>query len=141
MFRINVGERGGPLAAHVPPNVLKKLAKRSRSPRPRSTPPKFQRAAGGDALLERLPRHLSTQLFARDGYNVVRELLALLRTSRTLRDAVGTKPSTMIRDVLPVLRCWRNYVFPRKAPARARVNSWSSSPLKRASRNRPIMFL
>ena len=61
-------------------------------------------ATGGTSKLETLPTELRTQLFAYDGYNLIRELISLLSASRTCRDTVGAGPRTMITSVLPALR-------------------------------------
>mmetsp|Transcript_27985 Transcript_27985/g.83871 ORF Transcript_27985/g.83871 Transcript_27985/m.83871 type:complete len:142 (-) Transcript_27985:10-435(-) len=134
-----VGDRSGaPLAALVPRQVKQKLDGRQVKSRPAPSPAPAG-PPGGTSALETLPADLRVQLFAFDGWNLVRELLALARVSRTLKDAVGDGPREAVARVLPALRGWRNSVFPHKAPPRARVNSFSRSPAKRKARNRPIM--
>ena len=143
MSRFWVGDKPGAdtLAALVPETVQRKLETRRRSRSPRKEPPKKPSGPpGGTSKLETLPTELRTQLFAYDGYNLIRELVSLLSASRTCRDTVGAGPRAMITSVLPALRAWRNRVFPHRAPPRHRVNSWNRSPVKRRARNSmPIM--
>jgi hypothetical protein len=112
------------LAALVPNSVQRKLDTRRRSRSPRKAPPKKPSGPpGGTSQLETLPTELRTQLFAYEGFNLIRELTSLLSASKTMQDTVGTGPRTMIRSVLPALRAWRNRVFPHRAPTRPRVAS------------------
>ena len=93
MSRFWVGDKPGAdtLAALVPETVQRKLETRRRSRSPRKEPPKKPAGPpGGTSKLETLPTELRTQLFAYDGYNLIRELLCLLRSSRTMRDTVGS---------------------------------------------------
>ena len=118
MSRFWVGEQpSADLAALVPQHVQRKLDTRRRARSPRPAPPKKPAGPpGGTSRLETLPTELRTQLFAYDGYNLIRELVSLLTASRTCRDTVGAGPRTMITSVLPALRVWRNRVFPHRAP-------------------------
>ena len=111
-------------ARHAPPLAARRAKSRPRSPPARrAAPPK----------LETLPTELRTQLFAYDGYNLIRELISFLTASRTCRDTAGAGPRTMITSVLPALRAWRNRVFPTARRRGTRVNSWNRSPMKRAA--------
>jgi len=134
-----------PLAAVIPRRIVRRLDERlsmrataaeaaSSAPSPEPAGP-----AGGGSVLERLPPDVVGHFFSRDGYNLTRELLAL-RVSKTLREAVGQRPLDMIHSTLPMLRTWRDAVFPPPPPPRARANSFLHSPTRRADRNRAIMF-
>ena len=88
MSRFWVGDKPGAdtLAALVPKTVQRKLDTRRRSRSPRKEPPKKPAGPpGGTSKLETLPTELRTQLFAYDGYNLIRELVSLLTASRTCR--------------------------------------------------------
>jgi len=92
MSRFWVGEKpSADLSALFPQHIQRKLETRRRSRSPRKEPPKKPAGPpGGTSQLETLPTELRTQLFAYDGYNLIRELLCLLRSSRTMRDTVGS---------------------------------------------------
>ena len=124
-----------PPRAAMPRDVRAKLdARRHRSPPP-SAPP-TPREPGGGSALERLPPDLATQLLNLDGYNLVAELLTA-RVSTRLREWVGDRPLAMVYELRPLLRRWRDAVFP---PPRRRVNSFQHSPSKRKATNRAILF-
>jgi len=124
MSRFWVGDKPSTdtLAALVPETVQRKLETRRRSRSPRKEPPKKPAGPpGGTSKLETLPTELRTQLFAYDGYNLIRELVSLLSASRTCRDTVGAGPRAMIASVLPALRAWRIIASERVGVGAARV--------------------
>lgn len=121
------------------PQTLKRKLSSRRVPGRRKAVEAKPAVVGGTSCIERLPSGLASDLFSHDGYNLTRELLGL-RVSRTLKDAVGEKPLFMVTATLPLLRQWRDAVFPPPPRSRTRVNSFTHSPVKRASRNREILF-
>lgn len=138
-----VGERPAKaLAAVIPRRIVRRLdAHRSprRSAAASEAPPHPPGPPGGTSVLERLPPDVVSHFFSKNGFNLTRELLSL-RVSRTLREAVGDRPLHMIHSTLPLLRTWRDAVFPPPPPPRPRANSFLHSPTRRASRDRAIMF-
>lgn len=125
-----------PLCDVIPRSVRSRIESRRV---PRASDAEADRAvrvAGGGSALERLPPDLAKQILTLDGYNLTAELLRS-RVSTRLREMVGDKPLVMCTQVRPLLRTWRDVVFP---PPRRRVNSFTHSPSKRKARNRAILF-